>query len=118
MHTELWTYREAMIAPTDTIIGFAVEALDGKIGHVDEATNEAGVGFIVVDTGPWILGRKVMIPAGAISHVDLDEERVMLALTKEQIKSSPEFDQMTGMKDTGYRERLGDYYDPFFPSRP
>ena len=118
MYTELWTYREAIIAPTDTIIGFAVEALDGKIGHIDEATNEAGAGYIVVDTGPWILGRKVMIPAGAISHVDLDEERVMLGLTKDQIKNSPEFDQKKGMNDTGYRERLGDYYEPFFPSRP
>jgi hypothetical protein len=33
-----------------------------------------------------------MIPAGAISHFDLDEERVMLDLTKQQIKDSPEFD--------------------------
>ena len=118
MHTELWTYREAITAPTDTIIGFAVEAVDGKIGHIDEATNEAGAGHIVVGTGPWILGRKVMIPAGAISHVDLDEERVMVGLTKDQIKDSPEFDPKKGMKDTGYREMLGDYYEPFFPSRP
>jgi hypothetical protein len=118
MHTELWAYREAMIAPTDTIIGFAVEALDGKIGHIDEATDEAGAGYIVVDTGPWILGRKVMIPAGAITHVDLDEQQVMLALTKDQIKNSPEFDPNMGMKDTAYRERLGDYYEPFFPSIP
>lgn len=118
MYTDLWTYREAVVAPTDTIIGFAVEASDGEIGHIDEATNEAGAGHIVVDTGPWILGRKVMIPAGTITHVDLDEERVMLALTKDQIKNSPEFDPMKGMRDTSYREELGDYYEPFFPSRP
>lgn len=117
MDTELWAYRKAMIAPTDTIIGFAVEASDGKIGHIDEATDEAGAGYIVVDTGPWIFGRKVMIPAGAITHVDLDEQLVVLGLTKDQIKNSPEFDPNMGM-DTAYREKLGNYYEPFFPSIP
>ena len=114
MYTELWTYREAMDVPTGTITGFQVEAMDGKIGHIDEASNETGAGYIVVDTGPWILGRKVMIPAGAITHVDLDEQTVMLALTKDQIKNSPEYDPMKGMKDTTYRGMLGDYYEPFF----
>ena len=114
MYTDLWTYREPMAVPTGTITGFQVEAMDGKIGHIDEASAEAGAGYIVVDTGPWILGRKVMIPAGAITHVDLDEQTVMLALSKDQIKSSPEYDPMKGMKDTAYRGELGDYYEPFF----
>jgi hypothetical protein len=114
MYTDLWTYREAMAVPTGTITGFQVEAMDGKIGHIDEASAEAGAGYIVVDTGPWILGRKVMIPAGVITHIDLDEQQVMLDLTKDQIKSSPEFDPEMGMMDTAYRGRLGDYYGPFF----
>lgn len=117
MYTELWTYRESMPASTDAINGFAVEATDGGIGHVDETSNEVGAGYIVVDTGPWILGRKVMIPAGAITQVDLDEERVMLDLTKDQIKNSPEFDPQVGLRDTAYRGQLGDYYEPFFRPR-
>jgi hypothetical protein len=117
MYTELWTYRESMPASTDAINGFAVEARDGGIGHVDANSNEVGAGYIVVDTGPWILGRKVMIPAGAITNVDLDEEKVMLDLTKEQIKNSPEFDPQTGLGDTAYRGVLGDYYEPFFRAR-
>lgn len=117
MYTELWTYRESMPASTDAINGFAVEATDGKIGHIDQASNEVGAGYIVVDTGPWILGRKVMIPAGAINNVDLDEEQVMLELTKEQIKNSPEFDPQTGLRDTDYRGELGEYYEPFFRPR-
>jgi hypothetical protein len=57
---ELWTYT-ATTAPTVDLTGFKVEALDGSIGKVDEATNEAGGSFIVVDTGPWIFGKKVML---------------------------------------------------------
>lgn len=117
MYTEIWTYPESMPPSTDTLTGFAVEASDGAIGHVDAASNEVGAGHIVVDTGPWIFGRKVMIPAGTIGHVDLDEERVMLNLTKEQIKNSPEYDPEIGWDDAAYRGRLGEYYEPFFRPR-
>ena len=30
----------------------------------------------MVKTGPWIFGRKVMLPAGVVSRVDVDAERV------------------------------------------
>ena len=35
--------------------------MDGEIGKIDEATYDVGSAFVVVDTGPWILGRKVLI---------------------------------------------------------
>jgi hypothetical protein len=40
MDMEVWTYRESMPASTDIFTGFAVEATDGSIGHVDAASNE------------------------------------------------------------------------------
>jgi hypothetical protein len=47
------------------LTGYSVAAVDGDIGHVQEATNELlGASYLLVDTGPWILGRKVMLPAG------------------------------------------------------
>ena len=63
--TGIWTYRETMWAQRD-LSGYKVEARDGSIGKVDEASNDVGSAFIIVDTGPWILGKKVMIPAGAL----------------------------------------------------
>ena len=53
--SDLWTYRDQTWAGTD-ISGFDVEAADGGIGSVDEATYEAGGSWLVVDTGPWIFG--------------------------------------------------------------
>jgi hypothetical protein len=61
----------------------------------DEATHEAGGSFIVVDTGPWIFGKKVMIPAGVIRDIDPDTETIFVDLTKEEIKDAPEFDETT-----------------------
>jgi hypothetical protein len=49
---------------------FKVEARDGSIGKVDESTADAGKSYIVVDTGPWIFGRKVVLPAQTIERIE------------------------------------------------
>jgi hypothetical protein len=109
---EMWTYRETVSTPPN-IDGYDVEAIDGSIGKVDEATNDVGSSYIVVDTGPWIFGKRVMLPAGVISHVDHDEEQIHVNLTKDQIKDSPEFDE-AAYRDEAYRGLIGTYYDPYY----
>jgi hypothetical protein len=109
---EMWTF--AIATPNVDLTnvdltGFKVEALDGGIGKVDEATNEAGGSFIVVDTGPWIFGKKVMLPAGVVRDVDLDTETIFANLTKDEIKDAPEFDENTYRSET-YRDELARYY--------
>lgn len=113
MYTGLWTYRETVPASTEGINGFAVEAIDGSVGHVDAASNETEVGYIVVDTGPWIFGSKVLIPAGAIAEIDLIGEKVYLDLSKEQIMNAPEYTP-DGSPDQSYLGQLGTYYEPLF----
>lgn len=112
---DVWTYRDTSSLGTDMattdIAGFGVEALDGSIGKVDESTYEVGASYIVVDTGPWIFGKKVMLPAGVVQRVDPAEEKVHVNRTKDQIKDSPEFDESL-VRDTGYRSELGSYYGP------
>ncbi|MFL5918691.1 MAG: PRC-barrel domain containing protein [Gaiellaceae bacterium] len=110
MSGNLWTYSDTAVSQRN-LSGFSVEALDGGIGKVDDATNEAGGSFIVVDTGPWIFGKKVMLPAGVVRDVDLDTETVFVNRTKDQIKNAPEFDE-NRYSDPAYREELGGYYGP------
>jgi hypothetical protein len=111
-NTVIYTYRENLIGSVDTdIVGFSVEALDESIGKVDESTYDAGSAYIVVDTGPWIFGKKVMLPAGVIRDVDVDNEIVYVDRTKDQIKNAPEFDESLAMNED-YRTRLGSYYGP------
>src|SRR5437016_9229934 len=104
---EIWSF--AIAAPTVDLSDFKVEARDGGIGKVDEASMEAGGGFVVVDTGPWIFGKKVMLPAGVIRDIDLDTETVFVGLTKDEIKNAPEFDEKT-YRGEAYKSDLGDYY--------
>ena len=110
--SDIWTYRDATlgssIAPAD-VGGYKVEALDGSIGKVDDATLETGGGMVVVDTGPWIFGTKVMLPAGVIRDVDHDEEKIFVNRSKDEIKDAPEFDESLSEDET-YRGELGSYY--------
>ncbi len=89
---DAWTYRESaeVSARGKDLTGFSVEAIDGHIGKIDEATMDVGSSYVVVDTGPWIFGRKVMLPAGTIDRVDWNDEKVYVDRTKDQIKDSPE----------------------------
>jgi hypothetical protein len=105
---DIWTYREETWSTTD-ITGFSVEALDGGIGKVDEATYEVGSSYIVVDTGPWIFGKKVMLPAGVVDRIEPSDETVFVTRTKDQIKNAPEFDEKL-YRDETYRGELGGYY--------
>ena len=109
--TDLWTYGTTTAVSQRDLTGFSVEALDGGIGKIDNATYDVGSSFIVVDTGPWILGKKVMLPAGVVRDVDLDTGTVFVNRTKDQIKNAPEFDEKR-YKDPSYRDKLGGYYGP------
>jgi hypothetical protein len=111
---EIWTWRQPVqnLQNVD-LTGFKVEAVDGSIGKVDEASHDVGGSYLVVDTGPWIFGKKVMLPAGTCSAVDMDEKKVFVDRTKDEIKNAPEFDPDRYKEDI-YREKLGGYYEPFY----
>ena len=109
MSDTVWSYRDTTWSQDSDLVGYDVEASDGSIGKIDEASNKVGAGYIVVDTGPWIFGKKVLLPAGVLSRVDTDEEKVYVNRTKDQIKDSPEFDENTYRDDT-YRTTIGSYY--------
>ena len=58
---DAWNYREsaARTPGSGSLVGYRVHATDGDIGKIDEATDDVGSSQLVVDTGPWIFGRKV-----------------------------------------------------------
>ena len=108
--TDIWSYRDTgLVTSTRNVVGYDVEALDGSIGKIDEASYDVGAAYVIVNTGPWIFGKKVMLPAGVIERVDHDDEKVFVNRTKDHIKNAPEFDD-TVAADESYRGRLGSYY--------
>ena len=111
-----WNYRTTSGYTQGTdLTGYKIAALDGDIGKVDEANDQTGTSSLVVDTGPWIFGRKVLLPAGVVEKVDHDDKKVYVDRTKDQIKDAPEYNSDAGVDDD-YRTRLGGYYDDTYRS--
>jgi hypothetical protein len=104
-----WSYRDDADVTGGNLVGYKVEATDGGIGKIDSTSHEVNSSCLVVDTGPWIFGKKVLLPAGVVNHVDHDEQKVYVDRSKDQIKDAPEYEE-GGQSDPAYRDKLGGYY--------
>ena len=118
-----FTYRENILAVLSTgrpdIAGYEVEARDGHIGKVDEATYDADLSCLVVDTGHWIFGHKRMIPAGMVERIDPAECKVYLTMTKDEIRGAPNYDADRHRDDpAGHHNEHRTYYDSFLWHEP
>jgi hypothetical protein len=103
----MWGYPDEAAARRD-LTGYSIEALDGGIGKVDNANNETGASWLIVDTGPWIFGKRVMLPAGVVDRINSDTEVVHVNRTKDEIKNAPELVEL--YDEQNYRDSLGGYY--------
>ncbi len=111
MTENVWSYRLTVGRIEDLdLSGYKVEATDGSIGKVDRHSHEAGSAHLVVDTGPWIFGREVLLPAGTVTGIDVDEKKIHVELTKDQIKGAPAFVRDEHLQDRDYWQQLGGYY--------
>jgi hypothetical protein len=108
--SNVWSYRDTEWSEGGDLVGYDVEATDGSIGKIDEASNEAGSSYLVVDTGPWIFGKKRLIPAGAVDNVNHADEKVMVNMSKDEIKSAPDYDADRWNDES--RGQYDDYYGP------
>ncbi|MFF1556171.1 PRC-barrel domain-containing protein [Streptomyces sp. NPDC058279] len=111
MDVNVWGYREGSgWAEALDLKGYEVEAADGTIGKVGKHSDEVDSAYIVVDTGPWIFGREVLLPAGTVTRVDTQEKKLHVDRTKDQIKAAPEFTGDKHIEDPEYYSRIGGYY--------
>lgn len=91
---------------------YSIHATDGDIGKVHDFMFDDQtwtIRYLVVDTGRWLPGRKVLIAPESVTETDWKQKTFSLNLTKEQIKESPRID--LGHPITLKRQReLHDYY--------
>ncbi len=79
----------------ENLIGFSLGANDGEIGKVEEFYFDDStwdIRYIIVKTGGWLFGRKVLIAPQSVQKVDWGKNNFTVNLTKEQVKNSPEID--------------------------
>src|SRR5918996_6370720 len=75
--------------------GGPVLALDGEIGAIADFYFDDDtwtVRYLVVDTGKWLRGRRVLIPLWALYAPDWQQARVPVRVTRKQVRHSPDVD--------------------------
>ncbi len=100
---------------THEVKGYDIHATDGDIGDVedfiiDDATWK--IHFLVVDTGDWFPGKKVLISPDWIKEINWENSEVTVNASVEQVKNSPEYDASKQLS-TAYESILKNYYGRF-----
>lgn len=109
---ELRKIEKHHLRSADEVMGYHISAEDGEIGHVEDFVVETAswtIRWMIVDTRNWLPGRKVVISPTWIEEVSWPERRVSVDLTREAIKSSPEFDDRAPI-NRDYEGFVYDYY--------
>jgi sporulation protein YlmC with PRC-barrel domain len=100
---------------------YTIAASDGDIGHIDDVyfdDQSWTVRHVVVDTGTWLTGRRVLIPPRAIDGIDASGERVATRLTRKQVEDSPGVDTEQPVSRQHERDLYGYYGYPFYWGGP
>jgi hypothetical protein len=95
------------------ILDYDIQAIDGDIGHVqgllvDEET--WAIRYMVVETGHWWLGHRVLIAPQWIEKVSWSDTAVAVDLTRQAVKESPPYDSAVDLdrrQDICFHEHYG-----------
>ncbi len=98
---------------THEVIGYAIQASDGGIGHVEDflVDDETWtLRYMVIDTKDWLPGKKVLVAPRWVSTVEWASSRVYVDLPRETIKGAPEYDPSQPL-NRDYESKLHRYYE-------
>jgi hypothetical protein len=110
-----WITRESTdshLRSSEAVTGYHIEAVDGEIGHVAGfvVDEEAwAIRYVEVSTRNWWPGKKVLVSPAWIERVSWSDSKVYAGLSREAIKSGPEYDESTPVTRE-YEDRLYLHY--------
>ena len=99
------------------LLGYAIRATDGNIGTVADLyfdDERWAVRYLVVDTGGWLTGRRVLISPRAFGEPEWNAKILPVSLTKSQVENSPDIDTNKPVSRQHEAAHLGYYEYPFY----
>ncbi|WP_051944136.1 hypothetical protein [Streptacidiphilus rugosus] len=109
----LWQAGLQVTPGLGTLVGHTVRSSDDRrVGTVLRTVDHPEVGLLVVNTGPWIFGRLLAVPAGLISGIDDDAHTVRVSCDRARLKRGPSYRAETPEAFENYRTRAADYFAP------
>jgi sporulation protein YlmC with PRC-barrel domain len=106
-----------MLRNIKNLRGYTIRAIDGTIGKVDDFyfdDEDWGIRYLIVDTGSWLSGRKVLISPVAVGHAGWMARRLPVALTSAQVEHSPDIDTRKPVSRQHEAQYLGYYGYPTY----
>ena len=98
---------------TGEVTGYTIQAQDDDVGHIEDFIVDMDIWtirYLIIDTSNWLPGSKrVMIAPAWADLVDWKRRSVVVNLTSDQIKDSPEFDPSAPI-NRELEERVYDYF--------
>jgi len=99
---------------SEKVTGYDILATDESIGHVQDFIFDEeswAIRYLVIDTRNWWPGgRKVLVATRWIESVDWVSSTVEVALTRDQVKNSPEYEDALTI-ERSYEQQLHVTYD-------
>ncbi len=102
---DAWSYMSESDPGNINLVGYNVEAEDGHLGTVEDASHEPDDSYIVVDTGFWIFGKKRLIPAKFVRQVNPSSRKIFVSIAKSQVKDAPDYEP-SRLSESTYRDSL------------
>jgi uncharacterized protein YrrD len=84
-----------MLRSMQELKNYTIGATDGEIGHVADSffDDESWViRYLVVESGSWLLSRKVLISPFSVIQADWMHKRLPVRINRNQVKNSPDID--------------------------
>ncbi len=97
---------------THKVTGYSIHANDGKIGDVEDFIIDDSswkIDFLVIDTGHWFPGKKVVISPKLIEKIAWDTSEVIINVSEADVKASPEYEPGEAISES-YEANLQNYY--------
>jgi sporulation protein YlmC with PRC-barrel domain len=94
------------------VIGYTVHATDGEIGAVDDFLIDPRtwrLQHLVIDTGSWLPGKRVVITTDWIADVDWAERHIRVNAGTQKIEDAPPFDEVEDLKRSPTPDAMASY---------
>jgi hypothetical protein len=104
---------EAMLWNASALNGYPIQATDGTLGTVADLLydeSDWAIRWLVVDTGEWLSGRRVLLPVAVLGQPDPQSFHLPVNLTMRQVEESPDVDD-SEPPSKGIGTRIREHYE-------
>jgi hypothetical protein len=106
-----------MLRSMQDLKAYTIGATDGPIGHVTDFYFDDErwvIRYLVVESGSWLASRKVLISPMSVGHPDWAAKSLPVAISRDQVKGSPDIDTDKPVSRQQEIDYLGYYDYPYY----